>query len=353
MKKPKMSFKIGSAILFMSVFIFTCDVTKTTGVQAMSLDELCQELEAKEKLAEAEFYEGLPTTEDAFIAHGYATSLPAGETAEESAGDAWELSFDELGQREQLAAIAYTAGINQDMRSLENYLNEHNITKDIENIDAKYNLADIRAEIAHRTNSASRSASTVAYHPQPAPEWMWSLRMGDIILSKDPYSLYDILVPGYYQHAGIYDTRGWGNRSDLRILTASAVQETHDFDIARYGDLSNACIGYESVHFYGSVPVTHIYRVSGSTSSQCENALDYGKQFHGIKYDILASKTSNTGWYCSKLVYRCWLSQGYNIQNPLFYIYILENWKWKKVPVYGAWVTPDELGKDSNTTRFR
>jgi hypothetical protein len=87
----------------------------------------------------------------------------------------------------------------------------------------------------------------------------------------------------------------------------------------------------------------------------------------------LVSRKSNAEFYCSKVVYRGWLSQGYELEPhyssvtglPWITIWVFDHWDYKKVwfvkiyyPVFrrevikDIWVTPTDLDACSSTTRI-
>jgi hypothetical protein len=54
---------------------------------------------------------------------------------------------------------------------------------------------------------------------------------------------------------------------------------------------------------------------AGLTATEVSTILTYSKQQDPDKYDMTASLTDETLWYCSKLVYRAYLKAGKDIKN--------------------------------------
>jgi hypothetical protein len=93
----------------------------------------------------------------------------------------------------------------------------------------------------------------------------------------------------------------------------------------------------------------------------------YSKQFIGKPWTATCKRTSNDKFYCSKIVYRGWLSRGIELEPHDNWNTILQFWRWNYRKKWGvkfwypefhwvtykdAWVTPTDLDDDNNTERI-
>jgi hypothetical protein len=131
-----------------------------------------------------------------------------------------------------------------------------------------------------------------------------------------------MFIPGYWKHAGIMDCDSpKGDSQD--ILSAS--KETS----------SGFAVGWETRTKWSNETRVKALRVTGRTDANGKAAVIYARQFIGRPVTILTSRQANSHWYCSKLVYRAWLSQGKNLEPP-------PEW-------YDDWVSPTDLDEDNDT----
>lgn len=333
MKKEKgvtMSFlkKILLMLLPLAVMVgCSMEMNNDDSLDKLSNDELALEYESRMNLIESEFYDGIPGTQEKYEGVNPA-DIPE------------NMEFDDLGLKEQIQLLAYEAANTGDDTKLKILLSDNDLLDKYNDLLEKYNIPKMNEKLAY--TEKSRSFGLPKYTKKYAPQWMWNLQMGDILLMHEPGSFFAGLVPGRWDHAGIVDTRGWGSRNDLRVLSCGAYNETHSkvaFDV-RY-----ACVGYESLYHYASIGKTAAYRVRSTTSTQRRKALDYMKQFLGRKYSLLSSKSNTSTFNCCEVPYRAWLSQGRTIQAPN------GSWKWfgKTYYTYGSSILPSELADDNDT----
>jgi uncharacterized protein YycO len=103
----------------------------------------------------------------------------------------------------------------------------------------------------------------------------------------------------------------------------------------------NSPFGLEGVQWYpnnwGSYANTYGLGVTGATSSEYSNAAIYAQNQVGKPFNwIFGNKYLTSSYYCSQLVWRSWLEQGYNVDFA----------PWDTI------VLPDELVWDGNTYTF-
>jgi hypothetical protein len=86
----------------------------------------------------------------------------------------------------------------------------------------------------------------------------------------------------------------------------------------------------------------------------------------GKPYSVFTNRTDNGSFYCSKVIYRGWLSQGYELEPHDGWYWIYEPyWAYKKVwgikiwyiafekvTYKDTWVTPSDLDNCSATQRI-
>ena len=139
------------------------------------------------------------------------------------------------------------------------------------------------------------------------------------------------LTRGYYKHSGIYDER---ISSDACILSAS-----NNNDHYKKGESEGVgAVGYEYMSEWTKTDkAVGVVRVKNATDEQCKLALNEGRKWLGKPYGLSLNRKSDDSFYCSKVVYRCWLSQGYDLEYTTWYF------------APGLFVTPQDLYDDSDT----
>lgn len=232
---------------------------------------------------------------------------------------------------DKLEAMAWLGILQDNASETEKLVKDLGIYKDVMNIVKKYDLencVEIR-NTAAQDPSRSISKTTVAN----------STKTGDIFLSHSydssqngsSVAMLNALTRGYYKHAGVIDKRISG---DACILSASNNNDHFD----KNKDSGLGAVGYEYISSWTSSGIAvGVARVKNATTSQCNAALDAGKKFIGKPYGLNLDRSSDSSFYCSKVVYRSWLTQGYDLEYNTWYF------------ARGLFVTPQDLYDDSDT----
>jgi hypothetical protein len=224
--------------------------------------------------------------------------------------------------KNRLIGEAWNAYYTGDTANLEKLIDENGLRGKIDSLVNKYNLK-AQQEILDTPSGVMKADSRKI----GSTGFFEGFVTGDVLVCQGGKSsssavLIGIVIPGHWKHAGILDRRypyGWDNP----VLSASDAT-THGF-----------AVGYESRTKWMEEPSVGVLRVDGRTDAKAVAAVTYGAQFAGKPYSVFTSRTNNNSWYCSKVVYRSWLSQGIN----------LEPTPWFTDP----WVTPQDLWDDNNT----
>ena len=147
---------------------------------------------------------------------------------------------------------------------------------------------------------------------------------GNIISTRKFLNAYIILASngycawGYWNHAGMYDKRYNHELLDDHVFWSA---------IPRAGVLLQT-----RRHFrrYRRAVGLRVYRVNDEQRSNC---VRYARTLEGRPYSLLASKSSNTYWYCSKVPWKAYYTQA---NKDIDYN-------------GGRWVTPDDIWKSPLT----
>lgn len=237
---------------------------------------------------------------------------------------------------DRLEAAAWLGILNDDAEETIKIAKEYGIYKELMDIVKEYDLENC----VNIRNAAARNAARSV-----TKEQIKNLsKTGDIFLSHSydssqagsSVALLNTLTRGYFKHAGIIDKRRI-SASDYCILSAS--NDNDHFNKANSSLTNLGAVGYESTKKWSDSGIAvGVVRVNNTTAAQCNAALDAGKNWLGIKYGLTSARDSNSNFYCSKVVYRCWLSQGRDLEYNTWYF------------LRGAFVTPQDLYDDSDTT---
>lgn len=235
---------------------------------------------------------------------------------------------------DRLEAAAWLGILNDDAEETIKIAKKYGIYKELMDIVKEYDLENC----VNIRNAAARNAARSVTKDKIKN----SSKTGDIFLSHSydssqagsSVALLNTLTRGYFKHAGIMDKRQEAI-SDYCILSAS-----NNNDHFKKGVSSGlGAVGYESkTKWSDSGIAAGVVRVNNTTPAQCNAALDYGAKFLGKPYGLSLDRDSNSSFYCSKVVYRCWLSQGRDLEYNTWYF-------WR-----GAFVTPQDLYDDSDTS---
>ncbi len=253
--------------------------------------------------------------------------------------------------------------INGETNAADNYLKEIGLYDEAIEIAEKYNLEEAVKTIYSRTREdvATRNQTDDFYLNTN------NLKTGDILLSigqsSQITSLVALVIPGTWKHAGIMDRRRielgenqWFiySASDKTAESKEVVDKITIFGITIWEKKRGACVGWESRQQWKDEAKVSAYRVKNYTEQKGEAALDYVLQFRQKPYGMLKTevvyvpgrwtwgiigtffgipiwgwiwflpryetritsvkRNENDYWYCTKLCYRAWLSQGINIE---------------------------------------
>lgn len=224
--------------------------------------------------------------------------------------------------KDTIIGLAWNALYSGDTTELVSYLKETKLYQKYLEIVAKYNLTkcqEILDKPSGVTATDSKSQSSSFFTSS-------SRYSGDIFLCTGGGSvavILGVLIPGHWDHAGMMDRAA--PNSSAPILSASD-ETSHGFGV-----------GYETINKWTKKSSVIALRVKGYTTSKGQGAVNYSKQFLGKPYNIFASRDSNSDWYCSKVVWRGWKSQGKDLEYNTWYYF------------RGVWVTPQDLYEDSDT----
>lgn len=238
---------------------------------------------------------------------------------------------------DRLEAAAWSDLLNDSFDETEKLAKETGVYDIILDIVKKYDVENcVKIRDAAATSSAENSsARTISKETIAA-----YTKTGDIFLShSDNSSQYgstvavlNALTRGYYKHSGIIDRRRTG---DACILSAS-----NNNDHFKNGvDSGLGAVGYEYISVWTGIEdrKVGVIRVKNATETQCNTALDAGKAWLGKPYGFSLDRNSDSQFYCSKVVYRCWLAAGYDLEYTSTFF------------PRGPFVTPQDLYDDADT----
>ncbi len=280
-----------------------------------------------------------------------------------------EVDPSDFGVKEKIIALAFEASYSNDTEKLVEYLEEQNLYQKFEEVSQKYNL--------------EQHAKNLRIHRKAIDPYFFTrlgvYENGDIFLKYDQSSsnssgsndagssggsnLLNVLIPGKWGHAAFYDANKRAYSDNYFLLSASNQVEDGGIKVGH-----DKIIGY-----WADATETAVYRVSNASAAARQGAINYSLQFKGKPFSFFTSRTSNSEFYCSKLVYRGWLSQGYELEphyssiTKLPWLPIIGvRWDSKKIgffriyyPVFvvvdyikDIWITPTDLADDNDTYLF-
>jgi hypothetical protein len=361
--------------------------------------------EAQSAMAKAceEFYAGIPSNHDNKLTpkdiaedamdlpdaptDSIAWDLAVIDTVDEPAP---ELEPNQYGLQEKIKALAFEAYNTNNTTALEQFLRTNGLYDKYQKICKKYNLE------YHAKNLSMRPKEKKLTDDQLF-DGGWEA--GDVLgcytnSSSGSVGLLGWLVPGKWKHAGFWDKnmRNLGDR--WCILSASSkVKEMGGVGNGSSGSNSGSssggssngssgssgssgnsgssgssggtgCVGYESTTQWANETEYTIERVSGTSKGQA--AINYSKLFLKTEFSFFTGRRDDDQFYCSKTVYRGWLSQGRDIEYQGDWGRKLVFWRWscalkfrgkcrvsypefKWVPDPDIWVTPTDLIISSQT----
>ncbi|MCK4260129.1 MAG: hypothetical protein KAX49_14210 [Halanaerobiales bacterium] len=289
--------------LFSLLLISGCSfINKDVDNVGQSISEIKNIQAAKEEAHETfataheEFFDGVPSIVD-------------------RGSDVESLSVEEWGVKEYIIGYAFEAYNTGNVTKLENFLKEQGLYEKYRAVVEKYDLEE-------QQNVLDMRPSTISTQSFPINDFDNYLD-GDVFVcygGSSSAKLIGFFIPGTWKHAGFLDTQA----PDMNAPILTASDET----------TSGFCVGYETKLKWSEKTAVSVWRPYGRTYTKARAALNYSKQFVGKPYSVFTSRSSNDDWYCSKVVYRGWLSQGINLED--------EGW-------LDTWVTPSNLAEDGMT----
>ncbi|MCQ2598096.1 MAG: hypothetical protein MJ181_09635 [Treponema sp.] len=245
-----------------------------------------------------------------------------------------EMTEEQAEIRNSIIAAGFEAlATGADDAAVVELLKENGLYESCMDIIEKYDLEEVQKVMDTKSTSARKiSASLIGPNS--------SIPTGAVLLSHGNGSstngssaaMLNMVTPGIWKHAGIYDAR---KKSTNRcIYSASNKTDKYLNNTSAY--LLGA-VGWESIYDWadGSSSVC-IMDVRNRTKAKAEAAINYGVNvLYGKGYNLLLGRDNNDGAYCSKVVYRCWKSQGINLEPTQYW--------------YDAYVTPQDLADDGDT----
>lgn len=232
---------------------------------------------------------------------------------------------------DRLEAAAWLGILNDDADETIKIAKEFGVYDELMDIIEQYDLENcVKIRNAGARNS-SRSISSGTIKDSAQTGDIFLSHSYDSSLAGSSVAMLNTLTRGYYKHSGIYDEDKGGENC---ILSSS---NDNDYYVKGVSTGIGA-VGYESIKKWtSSDKAVGVVRVKNATEDQCRAALDEGKKWLGQPYGFSLNRDSNDSFYCSKVVYRCWLSQGFDLEYNTA-------WFWR-----GLFVTPQDLYDDSDT----
>lgn len=311
MKKVFLSLVAAAAALCVT----SCSGMKTEST--MTYDELMEEKASAEKTFGA--------------AQSEYQSLFSGSDSSRSAAANDDADFNNLCLEDQITLAAWNAYNTGDDSEVVSLLKENDLYDKCLDIIDKYNLDEEQEIISTPSSSVAGGSRAVNL------TFMNSSTMvtGDIVLcyggaTSSSGSLLGLVIPGTWKHAGLIDR---GAPAGWAVLSASNETNTYLAD----SDGVVGRVGWETADKWTKKDAVTALRVSNSTQSKRNAAVSYGRQFVGKPYNLAVGRDDNSSWYCSKVVYRSYKSQGFDLEYNTWYY------------IRGPWVTPQDLYDDSDT----
>ena len=357
--------------------------TETNNKVANKTSRIGNDVFEKFKKARDEFYKGIPSAYDRenFEMSKLLSEIPRPEI-ENGDSISWdpkiietedfiELDPKDYGIKENIEAYAYQASITGNSKPLFEYLSSVGLLGNYQNIFEAFGLADLIKYI-----------KSIATTFSPSKFESEEYKNGDIFLKYDVSSsgssngsssgsnISGWLTPGKYGHAAYLDVVKRGNGGNFYLESSSNETDEQDANPVFLGGR----VGYDKIiGYWADATEVAVCRVQNSNPSQRTAAVNYMQQYFGHHWGIFNKRSSNGDFYCSKVVYRGWLSQGIELEPhyfsgtsiPWMRVPEFSHWDYKWVwfvkvwyPVFhmvtikDAWVTPTDLDDDNETTRI-
>ncbi|MBN4050715.1 MAG: hypothetical protein COA82_11230 [Alkaliphilus sp.] len=138
---------------------------------------------------------------------------------------------------------------------------------------------------------------------------MWDSH--DVEISVKSIRLVD---PGY---------TGIGSKGDILIALDSitdhvAIVKDAYIVIEAHPDNPNGGVDYRANDWISRYSEIKGLRVSGTSSSEKSEAVSYAENQIGEPYSLATTHWTTDKWYCSKLVWRAWYNQGFDIEGRTY-----------------------------------
>lgn len=184
----------------------------------------------------------------------------------------------------------------------------------------------------------------------------------------------DAVIPGRWKHSAMMDTMSrekYGRNGCL--LSASDRTDAYEGDERTIydGPIVIGRVGYDKFDgYWDEAEEIGVYRVSNASQEQRDQAVLYARSYKRIPYSFTTLRCTGLRFYCSKLVWRGWYSQGYDLEPredsftgfPWIPILVFWRWNYERVLFFriwypefrlywlrDIWVTPTDLTKTRDT----
>jgi hypothetical protein len=270
-----------------------------------------------------------------------------------------EIAVEEYDVKEKIIALAMDAQATGDGSELVAYLHETGLYNKFQDISNKYNIEQHTKNLRMRRKAVNIDVFSSTKYID-----------GDIFLKYNPNEdwfspVVDVVVSGHWGHAAFLDVEKRKEGTGHFLLSASnATDEAEEKKIIF--KKTDGKVGYDKTVSYwtGSkeVAITRVNLNSNETYKR-RRAIEHARTFIGRDFSLFTSREANDKFYCSKVVYRGWLSQGIELEGKDGWTKGLEFWRWNKSKLIPypefkvVWwkdghVTPSDLDATSNTTRL-
>lgn len=137
---------------------------------------------------------------------------------------------------------------------------------------------------------------------------------------------------------------GIGSKGDVLISTDSltdhvAIVYSKYLLIEAHPDNAGGKVDYRDNNWKSRYKNIKAMYVKGSSGTQKSNAAEFARAQIGDPYSLAMSRSDETRWYCSKLVWRAWYKQGVELEGRTY-------------EPRGNYVTPGDILDSPNTTVF-
>lgn len=225
-----------------------------------------------------------------------------------------DIDYDNLPVKEQLIGLAFEAYNSGNDEKLISYMKEQNLYEQYLQIEKDYGLDEANEAIAEKRgmSAESRAVSTSFFN---------NVANGEILLTIDASgsgSIVGVLIPGTWKHAGMWSTL-----------------QQRSYSIS---DFTGTKVGFETIPYLTGKKYLSVWRPKAYTAARATGAVTFAHTQLGKPFDFFKGRSDFSAYYCSKLVWKSWLTQGIN----------LEVIRW-----FDPWVTPNDLAYDGKTTFIR